>query len=76
MKYLSTRADQRVTKWFGHMERMDDERMVKKIWRAQVEGVGARGRPRRSWMDGVRSWLGDRGKSVDEGKRAALDRKE
>ena len=28
------RRDQRVLRWFGHMERMDEYRMARRVWRA------------------------------------------
>ena len=36
---------------------MEEERMLKKVMNARVNGVGARGRPRLRWMDGVRRAL-------------------
>ena len=33
---------------------MEGERVVKKIYQAEVEGNRRRGRPRRRWMDGVK----------------------
>ena len=41
---LSERGKQQ---WFGHVERMKGERLMKKIYRAEVEGNRRRGRPRR-----------------------------
>ena len=38
---LASRADQRVLRWFGHVERMDDYRMARR-----VSGGRVRGRPR------------------------------
>ena len=37
-KQLSERVDQSVLRWFGHMEQMDEERMVKRVMNADVEG--------------------------------------
>ena len=34
---LASRADQRVLRWFGHVERMDEYRMVRKVL-AEVSG--------------------------------------
>lgn len=34
------RADQGVLKWYGHLERMSDERLVKKIYKSEVRGQG------------------------------------
>lgn len=52
MKALSKRVDERVLGWFGHVERMYDERMTKKVYVSEVKGTRARGRPRMGWMDG------------------------
>ena len=71
---LSDRLDQRVLGWFGHMERMDEERQTKKVWRAGVSGVRPRGRPRTRWMNGVKRALGARGLSVEQGRESATDR--
>ena len=57
---LASRADQRVLRWFGHVERMDDYRMTRKVLMAEVSGGRVRGRPRFGWMDGVKVALGNR----------------
>ena len=52
-KELASRADQRVLRWFAHVERMDEYRMARRVLMAEVSGpVG--GRPRLGWMDGVK----------------------
>ena len=53
-----------------HVERMEGERLVKKIYRAEVEGNRGRGRPRRRWMDGVKGCLRERGLIIPEVKSA------
>ena len=35
---LASRADQRVLRWFGHVERMDDCRMARRVLMAEVSG--------------------------------------
>ena len=62
---LARRADQRVSKWFGHAERMDEYRMVRRVLMAEVSGGGVRGRPRLGWMDGLKVTLGNRGMTVE-----------
>ena len=52
--------DMNVLRWFGHVERMDNERLLKKVMNAKVDGRSARGRPRFGWMDGVKRALNDR----------------
>ena len=39
---------------------MDNERLLKKVMIAKVDGRSATGRPRFGWMDGVKRALNDR----------------
>ena len=41
-------------RWFGHVERMDEYRMDRRVLMAEVSGGRVRGRPRLSWMNGVK----------------------
>ena len=49
---LASRADQRVLRWFGHVERMEEYHMARRVLMAEVSGGLVRGRPRLGWMDG------------------------
>ena len=63
--------------WLGHLERMEEDRMPKKIFTQEMEGTRRRGRPRMRWKDeverdlqvlGVRKWresVADRKKLKD-----------
>jgi hypothetical protein len=51
--------------WLGHLERMEEDRMHKKIFTEELEGTRRRGRPRKGWREeverdlqvlGVRRW--------------------
>jgi hypothetical protein len=51
--------------WLGHLERMEGNRMPKKIFTQELEGTRRRGRPRKRWKEeverdphvlGVRRW--------------------
>ena len=51
--------------WLGYLERMEEDRMPKKIFTQELEGTRRRGRPRKGWREeeerdlqvlGVRSW--------------------
>ena len=72
---LASRVDQRVLRWFGHVERMDDYRMARRVLMAEVNGGRVRGRPRLGWMDGVKVALGNRGMTVEAARQCAKDRK-
>ena len=68
---LASRADQRVLRWFGHLERMDENRMARRVLMAEVSGGWVRGRPRLVWMDGVKVTLGNRGMTVEAARQCA-----
>ena len=74
-KELAVRVDGNVLRWFGHVERMDDERLLKKVVRARVSGRGVVGKPKTVWMDGVKEALKDR-MSVEEARERARNRSE
>ena len=64
-KELASRADQRVLRWTGHVERMDEYRMEKTVVMTKVSGGRVRGRPRLGCMDGVKVALGNRGMTME-----------
>ena len=55
---------------------MDNERLLKKVRNAKVDGRSARGRPRFGWTDGVKRALNDRRMDVREASERARDRNE
>ena len=73
---LAGRADQRVLRWFGHVERMDEYCMARRVLMAEVSGGRVRGRSSLGWMDGVKVALGSRGMTVEAARQCAKDRKE
>ena len=74
-RQLVSRADQRVLRWFGHLERMDDYRMARRVLTAEVSGGRVRGRQRLGSMDGVKVALGNRGMTVEAARQCVKDRK-
>ena len=73
---LAARIDMNVLRWFGHVEGMDNERLLKKVINAKVDGRSARGRPRFGWMDGVKRTLNDRRMDMREASECARNRNE
>ena len=73
---LASRADQRVLRSFGHVERMDEYHMARRVLMAEVSGGRVRGRPRLGWMDRVKVAFGNRGMTVEAARQCAKDRKE
>jgi len=39
--------------WLGHLERMEEDRMPKKIFTQELKGTRRGGRPRKRWKEGV-----------------------
>ena len=62
---LVSRADQRVLRWFGHLESMDEYRMARRVLMAEVSGGWVGGRQRLVWMDGLKVTLGNSGIMVE-----------
>ena len=73
---LASRADQRVLRWFGHVETRDKYRMARRELMAEVSGGRVRGTPWLSGMDGVKVALGNRGMTMEAARQCAKDRKE
>jgi len=73
--------EQRISR-LGHLERMKEDRMPKKIFTQELEGTRRRGRPRKRWKEeverdlqvqGVRRWrelVADRKKWKDIARQA------
>ena len=73
---LANRTDQRVLRWFGHVERMDDYRMARRVLMTEVSGGRVRGRPKLTWMDRVKVAFGNRGMTVEAARQCAKYLKE
>ena len=43
--------------WLGHLERMEEDRMLKDIFTQELEGTRRRGRPRKRWKEEVKRHL-------------------
>ncbi len=56
---------------FGHICRMPNNRLVKKVMEGRMRGANRKGRPRREWMDDLTDWTG---KDKTELIRIAMDR--
>ena len=66
---LASRADQRVLRWFGHVERMDEYRMSRNELGAEVSGGQVQGRQRLGWKDGVKMALGNKEMTVEAARQ-------
>ena len=73
---LAARVDMNVLRWFGHVERMGNGRLLENVMNAKVDGRSARGRPRFGWVEGLKRALNDRRMDVREASERARDRNE
>ena len=58
---LVSRADQRVLRWFEHVERIDEYHIPRRVLMTDVCEGRVQGRLRLGWTDGVTMALGSRG---------------
>ena len=68
--------ENRQLKWYGHVKRMDKNRIPRKCLEARIEGKRSRGRPRRTWLDSVITTGKNRNKTLSELNNLCMDRKE
>jgi hypothetical protein len=59
--------------WYGHVERMQNQRMPKQIAAATIEAIMERGRPRKRWKDEVEEDLNIMG--IKNGRAETRDRR-
>lgn len=62
--------DDGTLRWYGHVKRMDEGRLVKRIYDSMCVGERRVGRPRKRWSDNVRGVLREKG--VDEGQMEGM----
>ena len=65
-----------VLRWFGRVERMDENRLATRVLMAEVNEGRVRGRPRFGWMDGVKVALGSKDMAVEAAQQCTRDRNE
>ena len=73
---LASILGQRVLRWFGHMEKMDDNRLARRVLIAEVCGGRVRGRTRLGWIDGVKVALDSKEMTNDAVRQCTKERKE
>ncbi len=65
-------------RWFGHIERMGSEELVRKVHVSERVNPSSRGRPIGRWKDRVKEYMCERGaaggRGLDQARRECLDR--
>ena len=62
-------------KWFGHLHRMEPNKLASKAYTMRISGYKARGRPRKTWIQGVKEVLGDHKIPLGQAVSLARNRK-
>ena len=57
MKRIDERIDDGVLRWSGHVERMENDRITKRVYVGVCAGSRSVGRPWRGWIDTVKDCL-------------------
>ncbi len=69
---------QQTLKWFGHMERMEESKMTRRVYASEIEGGNVRGRPPVKWRDRVQKYVRERGggslRNLEQARRVCQDR--
>ena len=63
------RANKGILRWYGHLLRMNNKRLAKKVFMSEIIGNKGSGKPKWRWLDGVNELLITKGISMDEGSR-------
>jgi hypothetical protein len=69
VKLVLGKMDINVLRWFDHVENMEYEIIVKRVFGEKVDGVDgsrARGIPKMRWMDSLKASLERKGINVEE----------
>jgi hypothetical protein len=65
--------DRNVWMWYGHVDRMKEERAVKRGYRSKVEGSRGKGRPKLWWMDVIKAVVERRGANIEYARMCMQD---
>ena len=75
-KALDERIDEGILRWFSHVERMESDRIAKRVYVGECDGSHPVGRPWKIWIDTVKECLKERGLGVRQARIMVQDRSE
>ncbi len=69
---------QQTLKWFGYMERMEENKMTRRVYMSEIEGGNVREQPSVKWRDRVQEYVRERGegslRNSEQARRECQDR--
>lgn len=72
---IEVKIKKRKLNWYGHIIRMKQTRLVKRVMEAKRYGKRRKGRPRKSWLEQIEEIGRERSKTLQQMKKMAADRK-
>ena len=73
-KGLDERIDEGILRWFGYVEKMEKDKIDKRVYVGECAGSRSVGRPRKRWTDTVKECLRKRGLDVRQARRMVRGR--
>ena len=73
-KGLDEKIDEGVLRWLGHVERMGNDRIAKRVYVGERAGSTSVGRPKMRWIDTLKECLRKRGLDVRQARIMVHDR--
>ena len=72
-KGVNKKIDKGVLRWFSHVERMENDRITKRVYVGECAGSCSVGRPWKRWIDTVKECL-KKSLDVNQARRMVHDR--
>ena len=69
MKVINERVHECLLWWFGHVEKMENDRNAKRVYVGECAGRDSVGRPWKKWIDTVKDYLRERNLEVRQARR-------
>ena len=60
MRGVDEKIDEGVLTWFGHVERVENDRIATRVYVRECAGSRSVGRPRKRWIDTMKDCLKER----------------
>ena len=71
---LEHKIERNQLRWFGHVNRMTDERIAKRVFECKQQSKLPRGRPKKTWEERVKEILMKREVTFRDAKKMCIDR--
>ena len=75
-KGLDERIDKGILYWFSHVERMERDRIAKRVYVGESAGSQSVGGPQKRWIDTEQEYLKKRGLDIRQARRMVQDMSE